>query len=1189
MNVLNINGPGSVNSANWLACNFSYPNQYTMLNIATWNSSFNFGTPSGGSYGIYEDFGLTNIAPSSSTSGFGGNWSGLSNRYGISGSRLTSNGYEGSTFTSGPQSWILSVYLNGLTNEIVGLGNYASGFNISGMAYNLGSGSQYYTQSSVLWVGYQYIFFYFFDTSNSLTNIVFIRLINLPSSMPTLQTSTKIVSNQVNIQVNFLLNTPSGLTPLYITNGNLYSNFSALNTVINGQYSYSTTIYTSATSIYGTLNVPVMQAYYNNQYIYVSCYGLLAQNMAVNQLPYVYSYNSNLNYYTLWTNFTWNNTNIINGITLVYNLTFVQIQPYSFYVYPYGQSYNINIISEVNTNGFSTPINYVLSATGNITLGVFSQPSSSTSQITFSISGINYPYIFYEYQYYTNNTTYAYYPGPVQQNQQITITYNATNVATTNTYTILLLDPITFYFNITNGNYPISINATVYNSSSGVYLPMIYPNNTQVNNIYSANNIFLVPMDRYISFYPFQTNNFQFIISQQNYYVYTGLNSQPNGISLISEGTANYTYTYQGQFTYSTNIFSFNIYGYKLYNITFSNLNYSTGSWNLSIYISTYTLPSFYKTINQQNITLQLPNVFITYQATYMYLQTTNYTTTISSDSIINISFNITLTNSSTIFVNYITNGINISQIQGSITFIVINQQNGTIYNITGSFGQSYYLIANYQFSATAYLNISYNALSLNGIYIGVNWSNANYSINNINYPISGVNIGIWFNYTTVFSLTLSITYIYLLNFTLNNPYGAYYVIQPNATIYVNNSNSLYILSYSQNIPLTNSLQLPIYTSGLNLQSFYTFYMFSGIYNYTIVPSYTMNFNLAYLGYYNYWFKIYKGTINLNQNTTISILLQPPNININFINLPSNVSIPITIYTNLNTSYSINSSNVNCPDVVYSGSISSNFSLIQNSTNELTNLNYYMITISSFTYNNVMYYPMINNITTEYGDLSNIISNITYGFSNATYSFYIYISENTTLTISFSQAYFISVSVNGFHDYYMNITIFNGQYYLNNSIIVNQPYISLPFWQNVYYQIQFQPLDNNYIILPSYVSGYLSTNINYTIVFVYQPSAPSQQINSTVPAPYNFNWIIPNFTIYGYTSDYIFALSFIAFLIGISAYVSYKSRSQMLGIGIILIGTFLLYIVNLIPLWVFVILGILLIVYYLYSKRGENI
>ncbi|MEM4104753.1 MAG: hypothetical protein QXF80_07155 [Thermoplasmatales archaeon] len=164
MDVLNINGPGSVDSANWLASNISYSNQYTMLNIATWNSSFSFSTPSGGSYGIYEDFGFTDVAPSSSTSGFGANWSGLSNRYGISGTQLTSNGQSGSVFTSGPQSWILSVYLNGLTNEIIGLGNYANGYNISGMAYNLGSGSQYYTQSSNLWVGNQYIFFYFFDT-----------------------------------------------------------------------------------------------------------------------------------------------------------------------------------------------------------------------------------------------------------------------------------------------------------------------------------------------------------------------------------------------------------------------------------------------------------------------------------------------------------------------------------------------------------------------------------------------------------------------------------------------------------------------------------------------------------------------------------------------------------------------------------------------------------------------------------------------------------------------------------------------------------------------------------------------------------------------------------------------------------------------------------------------------------------
>ncbi|MEM0249159.1 MAG: hypothetical protein QXT53_08685, partial [Ignisphaera sp.] len=403
----------------------------------------------------------------------------------------------------------------------------------------------------------------------------------------------------------------------------------------------------------------------------------------------------------------------------------------------------------------------------------------------------------------------------------------------------------------------------------------------------------------------------------------------------------------------------------------------------------------------------------------------------------------------------------------------------------------------------------------------------------------------------------LNITTVFETPFTYPNT---------NSTIYLNTTNYPYFGNLSVNPSIIN---YNIVYSGANsiYYNYYGIYLISDNYSYTLIPN-------------SYLFdqKIIKGNFNLTSNYTLTLYISWPQITLNIV-YPSNFSGQITISYNFSyTNYEGNQSG--------SSSFSTNSTNVSISIPANVNVNF---TISSITFNGSSYFATILNASTEYGDQYYLSSTNSFGFTNASFSFVVNVIENTTILLQFTQIFFISITANGFTPYYLNISTFNGYMYYNYSNVINAPYISLTFTQNIYYQFNIKPINQSYIAIPSYLSGYLSSNMNYTIVFVYQPPATTQQINSTIPAPYQFNWIIPNFTIFGYTSDYIFALSFIVFLIGISAYVSYKSRSQMLGIGIILIGTFLLYVVNLIPLWVFVLLGILLIVYYLYSRRGENI
>jgi len=237
------------------------------------------------------------------------------------------------------------------------------------------------------------------------------------------------------------------------------------------------------------------------------------------------------------------------------------------------------------------------------------------------------------------------------------------------------------------------------------------------------------------------------------------------------------------------------------------------------------------------------------------------------------------------------------------------------------------------------------------------------------------------------------------------------------------------------------------------------------------------------------------------------------------------------------------------------------------------------------TQNNNTYYPFLVY------SIPNIIINDSNNFAynnnsgNMTLTFITY--TNLTIYIEYAIPYFITLNFVNIKNVYINYSIYNGYIYNNQTIFLNINYITMPFPQYIYYRFYFIPSDNNYTIVPEFISGYLTDNVSYTIIGILNPSVNTSSINNTIPAPYQFNWIIPNFTIYGYTSDYLFALTFIAFLIGVAIYTGYKLKSDIIPILIIVIGLFLLYIVNLLPLWVSILTTAGIFVFYYFLRRGE--
>ncbi|MEM3554970.1 MAG: hypothetical protein QXU79_04070, partial [Candidatus Micrarchaeaceae archaeon] len=648
-------------------------------------------------------------------------------------------------------------------------------------------------------------------------------------------------------------------------------------------------------------------------------------------------------------------------------------------------------------------------------------------------------------------------------------------------------------------------------------------------------------------------------------YAFSGLQTTNSSSTVqINQQTndQNYTYYFNGQlafYPYTSYIYSINIFSYKLYSLTFTNLNYTTGYWYLNLTTNTNTLPSFNNLVynSAQSNIITVANTTYSYNASYNYVYNSS-SISISANTNVNLTFNISLANESVIFFVYDTS-LNNSLISGNILINAYNVNLSAWTNTSIAYNTPYILLYSIPMQFNIYITIpllTYNSTQI----AGIGSSNQNLSIQF--YPYTT-----YINFTFYNTIQVNLT-AYLLNYlNITTVFSTSYTYSNTInTIYLNTTNYPYYNNLSVN-PIWIGYNT-ISNSRLNTYyNYYGIYLISNTYSYVLIPN-------------SYLFdqKIIKGNLNLISNYTLTLYNTYPVLTLNFI-YPNGFSDNITL--SYNYSY------------ISSGNGISSYQTI---TTNLTNTTIYIpanvnvnFTINSITFNGSSYFATILNVSTEYGDQYYLSSTNTFGFANATFSFILNIIENTTILLQFTQIFFISISANGFTPYYLNISIFNGYMYFNYSNIISTPYISLTFTQNIYYQFNIKAINQSYIAIPSYLSGYLSSNMNYTIVFVYQPSAPTTQINSTVPAPYNFNWIIPNFTIYGYTSDYIFALSFIAFLIGISAYVSYRAKSQMLGIGIILIGTFLLYIVNLIPLWVFVILGILLIVYYLYSRRGENI
>jgi hypothetical protein len=398
-----------------------------------------------------------------------------------------------------------------------------------------------------------------------------------------------------------------------------------------------------------------------------------------------------------------------------------------------------------------------------------------------------------------------------------------------------------------------------------------------------------------------------------------------------------------------------------------------------------------------------------------------------------------------------------------------------------------------------------------------------------------------------------------------------------NITLYVD---PIYLLSFSFDYLIYSSQSVNISISNNITQAYaYVEYIPQSINNVYAVLAF------LYLAYGNYTYLIntlnsdlgyITNTIFLNQSMNIEIA-NPfyPTLNIILVN--TNISLPngtmsiyyyddkpIYPYIHYPYWYSFNSSiNITIP------------------ANIMIYLN-----LSTFTLNNITYYPFLYNINPiiVINETGNFIYSNNYS-GNLTLSFITY--TNLTIYIEYIIPYFISLNFINVKDVYVNYSVYNGNIYNNQSILVNSNFISLPFPQLIYYRIYFSPLNQNYTLIPQFVSGYLTSNISYNIIGILNPSVNTTSINNTLPSPYQFNWSIPNLIIFGYTSDYIFSIAFVSILIGIAVYTGYKLRSDLIPLLILAIGLFLLYIVNLLPLWISILTIAGIFIFYYFFKRGE--
>ncbi|MEM3986937.1 MAG: hypothetical protein QXR39_09205, partial [Candidatus Methanomethylicia archaeon] len=125
-NGLTVNGPGAVDSSNWVATSNAIYNTGNILEFFI--PSYNFGTPGGGTYGIWEAEGYSSAQTSFGSAIY------LFNNWGAQGTHfitsLNGTSTSSSIFSSGPSNFILTMYSTSST-AYFGIGTNAPLYNNS--------------------------------------------------------------------------------------------------------------------------------------------------------------------------------------------------------------------------------------------------------------------------------------------------------------------------------------------------------------------------------------------------------------------------------------------------------------------------------------------------------------------------------------------------------------------------------------------------------------------------------------------------------------------------------------------------------------------------------------------------------------------------------------------------------------------------------------------------------------------------------------------------------------------------------------------------------------------------------------------------------------------------------------------------------------------------------------------------
>jgi len=522
----NVSGTGSANSFNLLQFTkpINYWNNYLYSNwcvdiyakgLSSW------GTPSGGSYGIYEEFGLFNTYATSQTSGVSVNPAiYVLNNYGKSGTTLNIANSTGSTYSivyksvpnNGGYSWFDFGMLNNQAFVLINAYNDFA-FNLSYMmGYNnaslfIGFPNQTYAVNQNYYFG-----IYLFDTNTSFNDLGFVFYRNLPPNgvYPAYSITPY---TPYNISFNFQIydsSVSSSPAPCEFQ-GNIYTNVSPYASI---SFPYENTLNSNYLNF--SVSSPNINTFYFNFNITNSGNNLnmfaidSKANYTAQVMQVIVNANASVSYSLTYYQNSWallpefNASITFTGYNVSITFVLYNVNPFNFFDLPFNYSYKISIQSvllEANNTNIYNIINYntpQYTMNSNITIWTYSDVQT-------------YPYInftIYKSGFFGLGSSYT--SINVQGNNSIAVSDNYPYK-----YNYAFFDPYTLSISYSGISYNpyFYISSPNFISSNTYYIPITITNNQNISTPNPYQQMIQINISQYSNYiiYNYSYANFYFI------------------------------------------------------------------------------------------------------------------------------------------------------------------------------------------------------------------------------------------------------------------------------------------------------------------------------------------------------------------------------------------------------------------------------------------------------------------------------------------------------------------------------------------------------------------------------------------------------------------------------------------------------------------------------------------------------